>query len=81
VLYELLTGGFPFDADGPLGYLACHITEDPAPLAKVLPEAAGWPPALQELLDRLLLKDCDERPQSARDVVAVLDAILAQLPG
>lgn len=80
VLYEMLSGGFPFDADTPLGFLACHITEDPRPLRGACPEAASWPASLHRLVDALLRKDSDERPQSAREVITALDRALVELP-
>jgi serine/threonine-protein kinase len=81
VLYELLSGSFPFESDGPLGYLACHITEDPRPLAKACPEARGWPPLLHALVDSLLQKDPDDRPQTARAVIEEIDRLLPAFEG
>ncbi|MBX3465835.1 MAG: serine/threonine protein kinase [Planctomycetes bacterium] len=79
VLYELLTGAFPYESDSPLGYLACHITEDPRPLAAACPEAARWPAALHDLVTRLLQKDPDDRPQTAAEAIAAVDRALALL--
>ncbi|MCO5168100.1 MAG: serine/threonine protein kinase [Planctomycetes bacterium] len=79
VLYELLTGAFPYESDSPLGYLACHITEDPRPLAAACPEAARWPAALHDLVMRLLQKDPDDRPQTAGEAIAGVDRALASL--
>ncbi len=80
VLYEALSGAFPFEAETPLGFLACHITEDPAPLTRACPEAAAWPPSLLRLVDALLQKDPDDRPPSAREAIEAIDRALVELP-
>lgn len=69
--YEMLTGRRPF-ADRPAAQvLAAHLTEDPAPLATNVPAVPTW---LAQLVHRCIAKDPAQRPASADDVIATLDA-------
>lgn len=65
VLYEMLTGQPPFDAEEALALIFKHVTE-PVPR---LPESLA---PYQDLVDGLLAKDPDERIASAE---ALIDAI------
>ncbi|MEO7425212.1 MAG: AAA family ATPase, partial [Fibrobacteria bacterium] len=61
--YELLTGGFPFQADDALEWAHCHIARiPPSPREKI----AGIPEALSALVLKLLAKDPEDRYQSAQ---------------
>ncbi|WP_433136080.1 serine/threonine-protein kinase [Actinomadura nitritigenes] len=62
VVYEMLAGRPVFTATSPhaLGYK--HLEEEPAPLYR-----ADVPPALEELVRRLLAKDPRQRPADARE--------------
>lgn len=59
VLYEMLTGRPPFDADDPFAVIGKHLSE---PVPK-LPEALAL---YQPLIDRTLAKRPEERFSSAR---------------
>ena len=72
IAYEVLAGAHPFGGRSPQATLAAHMTEPPAPFGERGP---GVPPALEALVMRLLAKHPDDRPSSAHDVVAVLDAV------
>ena len=77
MLYEMLTGVLPLDSETSQGYLTQHLICPP----KTLEEGCDdyeWPDELQDLLDRLLGKSRDERPESAASILAELDAGLAQ---
>jgi serine/threonine-protein kinase len=71
--YELLTGATPFGTRTHSQLFAAHLTEPPPPLA---PRAADCPPALAALVMRCLEKDPARRPQSARELLAALDAMV-----
>ncbi len=71
MLFYLLTGRRPIEADSVAGYLARHLTEVPKTANHYNPEV---PPRLSQLCARLLAKDPTERPSSARAVMAMLDA-------
>ena len=79
MLYEMVTGRPPFLGDDSVAIIGQHINTPPV--------APTWhnsacPRALDALILRLLAKDPAERPESASDVLAALDAIdLAVDPG
>ena len=77
MLYEMLTGVLPLDSETSQGYLTQHLICPPKTLEEGC-EDYEWPDELQDLLDRLLGKSRDERPESAASILAELDAGLAQ---
>jgi eukaryotic-like serine/threonine-protein kinase len=70
--YELLTGEVPFKEASPQQTMAAQLTREPAPLEK---SRGDIPVALRTLVSRLLQKLPSDRPSSAAEVVAALDAI------
>jgi serine/threonine protein kinase len=74
VLYQLVTGQLPFQGDSLTAVLMAVASETPRPIAELNP---AIPPALADLVMRLLAKDPAERPASAREVAAELRAIEA----
>lgn len=70
--YELLTGKVPFKEASPQQTMAAQLTRDPAPVETT---RADVPAALAALIKRLLAKAPDDRPATAADVVATLDAL------
>ncbi len=58
ILYEMLTGGVPFDAESPLAILQKHIHEAPPPLNDIRPEL---PAALNSFMQCVLAKNPMER--------------------
>jgi hypothetical protein len=70
--YELLTGKVPFKEASPQQTMAAQLTRDPEPVERV---RADVPPALAALIRQLLAKAPDDRPASASEVVAALDAL------
>jgi hypothetical protein len=75
VLYHLCTGGPPFQGNDTLATLAALATEPARPVRDLNPEV---PPALADLIMRLLAKDPAGRPLSAR---AVADALAVTTNG
>jgi len=69
LLYEMLAGEPPFLAATPAASLAAILSFHPPPLGEVVP---GVPPELSDLVGRLLKKDLQLRPESAREVAGVL---------
>jgi hypothetical protein len=75
VLYEMLTGSVPFEADTPLATLMKHLN-DPLPLPHELD--AEIPLALEEVVIRALAKSPQARYQSANEMrEALLNAAQA----
>lgn len=70
-LYVMLTGKRPIVADTVAGYLARHLTEQPAPPSEHDPRV---PHRLERICLQLLEKDPERRLQSATEVLAALDA-------
>src|SRR5436190_10584805 len=78
VLYEMLTGVPPFQADTPHRYLVLHSSERPQALRDVNP-AVTASPELEALLFRALEKDRTRRFATARDFARALQEILPSL--
>ncbi|MCC7206954.1 MAG: serine/threonine protein kinase [Anaerolineae bacterium] len=66
MLYEMLTGKLPFEADTAFGYMHKHLNEPP-PLRNLLDR---FPSGLEKVLSRALAKNPGERFSSASDLVA-----------
>jgi serine/threonine protein kinase len=69
VLYRLLTGRLPFDAEAPLELALKHVNEEPVPIAELRPDA---PPALERVATWALAKTPEERPPDGASLVAAL---------
>lgn len=72
MLYELVTGKPPFQADNPTAVISQHINTPPV--------APSWnskhcPPELETLIVRLLAKAPTDRPASARETLEVLERV------
>ncbi|PKB63658.1 MAG: hypothetical protein BZY80_06220 [SAR202 cluster bacterium Io17-Chloro-G2] len=72
MLYEMVTGRAPFLGDDSVAIIGQHINTPPV--------APAWhnsecPRQLEALILRLLAKDPSERPESASDVLAALEAL------
>jgi eukaryotic-like serine/threonine-protein kinase len=74
ILYQLLTGRTPFEADSPLATVLKHVSEPPAPPQTIFP---GVHRGLEVVCLRALAKNREERYQSARDMRAAMRAALA----
>ncbi len=72
VLFECLCGRPPFVADSPVTLVAKQLEESPPSPASLNAEV---PEALAALILRTLSKDAGQRPQSATELYAALDAI------
>jgi serine/threonine-protein kinase len=72
VLFFLLTGGTPYEADSPVAVAAQHLH---APVHSLLERRPDVPIALDGLVRDLLAKDPDRRPQRAPDALARLRAV------
>jgi uncharacterized protein YjbI with pentapeptide repeats/serine/threonine protein kinase len=81
ILFEMIAGRAPFEADSPAIYLAHHVHSPPARLETLHPSV---PSGLSDLVHRLLAKDPAARPadwpavaQELRRVVGKTDAVVA----
>jgi eukaryotic-like serine/threonine-protein kinase len=73
VAYELLTGRRPFVAESAAAQMLQHVEAEPPAPSKV---GTGLSPAVDAVLRRGLAKDPSDRPGTARELVADLEAAL-----
>jgi eukaryotic-like serine/threonine-protein kinase len=71
ILYRLLTGRLPFEAESPVELARMHIHERPRPVREVRADA---PPDLAALADAALAKDPADRPADGAALVEALGA-------
>jgi serine/threonine-protein kinase len=74
ILYEMLAGTSPFRHEEFVVVLTKKLTEDPPALPETV--SAGT----RELVSRLLQRSPEDRPQSAIEVVGLVDAVLGYSP-
>lgn len=73
ILYRMLTGYLPFDANSVHELIRLHLLETPPPLRQLRPEA---PLELEHLINRMLTKTPHYRPATATEAVEALEQIL-----
>jgi serine/threonine protein kinase len=61
ILYQLVTGRVPFEAENFMGVLSLHLTEPPAVIAPEVFDSIGAPRALWAVIDQALAKDRNVR--------------------
>ena len=69
ILYRMLTGHLPLEADNPVELAAMHATQEPRPIASRRSDA---PPELERLATRALAKSPEDRPPDGKAVLAEL---------
>jgi eukaryotic-like serine/threonine-protein kinase len=69
ILYEMLTGRVPFDAESPVTIALKHVSEAPTPLRAINPDV---PPELEQTVLWVLNKDPADRPADADQLITVL---------
>jgi serine/threonine protein kinase len=74
VLFEMLTGQTPFQAENYEGWARQHQTAPPPPPSTRRPELANQQ-GLDALVLRLLAKDRSDRPKDAAELLGLLDAM------
>jgi beta-lactam-binding protein with PASTA domain len=70
ILYEMLTGQVPFDAESPVTIALKHVSEAPTPLSAINPNV---PPELEQTVLWVLNKDPADRPVDADQFITVLE--------
>ena len=74
VMYQMLTADLPFKADTTMEMLLAHMQKPPAPIAELHPELQV-PEDVAALTMRLLEKNRDMRPASARVLIQEIEKI------
>ena len=69
ILYEMLTGRVPFDAESPVTIALKHVSEAPPPPSSINPNV---PPELEQTVLWVLNKDPADRPVDADQLITVL---------
>src|SRR5215472_5333450 len=75
ILFQLLTGRVPFEAESALGVVLKHVTEPPPLPSSIQP---GADPALERACLKALRKAKEDRFQTAREMRAALRPVLEQ---
>ncbi|MFZ0042814.1 MAG: Stk1 family PASTA domain-containing Ser/Thr kinase [Solirubrobacteraceae bacterium] len=70
VLYEMLTGRVPFDAESAVTIALKHVSEAPIPPHEINPDV---PPELEQTVLWVLNKNPADRPQNADQLIEVLE--------
>ena len=79
ILYELLTGRVPFNAENPLGILIKHLQEVPPAFQAIRPDLV-IPEQVERYVHKMLAKGVDERPQTTEAVIRELEKLRDELP-
>ena len=77
VLYQMLTGTLPFEATTPWEVIRRHIEEAPRPVRQL---NGDIPAGVEQLVDRCLAKNPNQRYQSARELAQALAALQETVP-
>jgi hypothetical protein len=75
ILYQIVCGRVPFSGAEPRVVMAAHVSQPPTEPSQLVD---GVPPALEELILKLLAKEPRARYGYADDVAALLDEILGE---
>src|ERR1051326_3139273 len=78
VLYEMLPGVPPFQADTPHGYLMLHASEKPKPMHEVNPTVPAAP-ELEAIIFRSLEKNRAQRFATAREFADAIEKVIPSL--
>ena len=73
VMYEMLTGRVPFDADAPVSVALKHMQEEPVPPIDINPKI---PHAINDIILKAMRKDTTLRYQSATEMLSDLNRAL-----
>lgn len=79
MLYEMITGVPPFDADEVGTLLRMHVSHDVPPFSEVAPELEV-PDSVERLIRHGLAKSADDRIPSAQTYIESIDEILEEEP-
>jgi len=78
MMYQMLMGRVPFDADDHVSILLKHVTEPPPPFDKIRPEL-HVSKEFQDFVFRAMEKDVKNRYQSADEMLMALESLAMQL--
>lgn len=76
VIYEMVAGHVPFEAETPSEVIGLILNKEPPPLARYDRSA---PPELERIVTKALTKDLEERYQTAKDLLVDLKRLKRQI--
>ncbi len=79
ILYELVSGRVPFDADNFMGVLTQHMYKAPPALRDATSTPELLPPGLESIVMKCLAKRPEQRYQSMEEFVSDVDKVIAGL--
>lgn len=74
VMYEMLTGRLPFEAETPVALLYKHVHEPPPVISRIRP---GLPSGVAAVVNRAMAKKPEQRFSSATELIMALDGALS----
>jgi hypothetical protein len=75
ILYQLIVGRVPFEAENFMGILSQHLTENPPPIEQFTLDRVGAPPEVANIVMRALAKHRDERWPTIDDLANAIRAL------
>lgn len=72
ILYQMVTGDLPYDADTPLALILKHVNEAIPSACVVNPDL---PSQVDDVIEGLMAKDIDSRYQTASEVIAAIEQL------
>ncbi|CAN5793563.1 hypothetical protein BH24ACI1_BH24ACI1_01890 [soil metagenome] len=66
VLYELLSGKKAFEGENAMDVISSILQKEPVPLSRLMPDV---PNEIERIVSKALRKDCEERYQTAKDLM------------
>jgi len=76
ILYEMLTGKQPYEADTPMGVAIKHITD---PVPHILDANPNLPYDIEEIIQKAMAKDRDDRYTTAQEMVETLHEVIRDI--
>jgi serine/threonine-protein kinase len=75
ILYQLVTGRVPFEADNFMGILSLHLTEEVPPIPPPIFAEIGGPPELEYIIQKAMAKAREDRYQSIDEMANAIRAL------
>jgi Tol biopolymer transport system component len=72
IVFEMLTGKLPYEADTPMGVIVKHITE---PVPRILDVKPDLPRGCEMIIEQAMAKDRDKRFATANDLAETLAGV------
>jgi len=78
IMYQLLTGDLPYDAETALGVILMHVNE---PVPDIRTSQSAIPESVQTIVERAMTKDPETRYQDAEQMIVDIQRAEAELAG